>query len=298
MIKNLVHIAIALLPLFALSQEGENKEEVWKEEKEYLKYKKKDKYNGPDDWYGSNPSSMNEDDFFGTGGGSSSSGYSTSSGHRPRVRYSPQQIQRNRQKRYQGYNRGGGRGTVKFDPKVKRPDPINTPDLDAPDIDLPSANVSAPTISPAFWKILLFILIFAAVLALAYAIIKNRKPANKKVVVDVENDWNPEVITKTELELKLEAAMERGDYRECIRIYFTFILKELIKKGWIRWKKEKTNHHYVMEMSKRPNVLVFMECVRIYDLVWYGEYDIDQDIYEILRPELEAYYKSLNPTGE
>lgn len=295
MIKKLLHIALVLFPLVAFAQNSTEK--VWKEEKEYLKYEKKDKYKGPDDWYGANPSTMNEDDFFGTGGGSTGYG-STQPGRRPKIQYSPQQIQRNRQKRYKGFQRGGSNGTLKFDPKVKKPDPINTPDLDAPDIDLPSADINAPTISPTFWKILLFLLIFAAVIIVAYIILKNRKPVNKKVIVDVENEWNPEVITKTELELKLEEAIARGDYRECIRIYFTFILKELIKKGWIRWKKEKTNHHYVMEMSRQPNVLVFMECVRIYDLVWYGEYDIDQDIYEILKPELENYYKSLNPTGE
>jgi hypothetical protein len=118
------------------------------------------------------------------------------------------------------------------------------------------------------------------------------------VAIDVENDWNPEVISKTELELRLEAAIADEDYRECVRIYFTFILKELIRKGWIRWKKEKTNHHYVLEMRGRPEFQGFTQSVRIYDLVWYGEYNIDEDIYGLLRPELEAYYKSMDPVEE
>lgn len=116
--------------------------------------------------------------------------------------------------------------------------------------------------------------------------------------MDVENDWNPEVISKTELELRLEEAVEREDYRECVRIYFTFILKELIRKGWINWKKEKTNYHYVLEMHKRENAAHFNECVRIYDLVWYGDYNIDQDIFGLLQPSFENYYKSLDPVNE
>ena len=66
----------------------------------------------------------------------------------------------------------------------------------------------------------------------------------------------------------------------------------------INWKKQKTNHHYIIEMSKQESALQFNECVRIYDLVWYGEYNIDNDIYELLKPSLEDYYKSLNPVNE
>ena len=53
-----------------------------------------------------------------------------------------------------------------------------------------------------------------------------------------------------------------------------------------------------MEMAGKPNQLVFMECVRIYDLVWYGEYEIDQEIFEMLRPTLQDYYKTLDPVNE
>lgn len=299
MIKWALHIVLLVLTFTVFGQE--DKGDVWQAEKEYLRYQKGEKYKGPNDWYGSAPSDMKDDEYIPNNGGNYNPYNGTSgSGSGNGIQYSPQQIQKDRQKRYQGFDRGGGKGNLKFDPKVERPDPIEIPDVDAPDVDLPDIDLDldAPSISPAFWKILLFIFIFVAVLFLAYLIIKNRKPANKKVIVDVENDWNPEVISKTELELKLEAAEARGDYRECVRIYFTFILKELIRKGWIRWKKEKTNHHYVMEMSGRPNVFAFMESVRIYDLIWYGEYQIDEDIYELLRPELESYYKSLDPVDE
>lgn len=302
MIKWILHIVLFTIPLFVIAQD--NKGEVWKSEKEYLKYQKGDKYKGPDNWYGAVPSDIKDEEYipnngYGNGNYNPYSGGS-GSGSGSGIQYSPQQIQKDRQKRYQGFDRGGGKGNLKFDPKVERPDPIEVPDVDAPDIDLPDIDldIDAPSISPGFWKTLLFIFIFVAVIFLAYLIMKNRKPSNQKVIVDVENDWNPEVISKTELELKLEAAEAKGDYRECVRIYFTFILKELIYKGWIKWKKEKTNHHYVMEMSGNPSALGFMESVRIYDIVWYGEYQIDEDIYELLRPELEAYYKSLDPVNE
>jgi hypothetical protein len=282
---------------FVIFSQG-NKEETWKHEKDKLKYKKSDKYDGPEDWQGSYPASMSQEDYYSSGSGSSASGGSSSS-QGSSSQYTPQQIKRDRQKRYEGLERGGGSGTVPYDPTVERYDPIELPDIDPPDlpdVDLP--DIDPPTIPIGFWKLLLFILIFAVVITIAYLIIKNKQPTNKKVIVEVENDWNPEVITKTELELRLEEAMKKEDYRECIRIYFTFILKELIRKSWISWRKEKTNYHYVLEMHKQENASHFNECVRIYDLVWYGDYKIDREIFELLKPSLEDYYQSLNPVNE
>jgi len=293
--KYLLHIAFIICSFSLLGQNKPltEKEKLWQSEKDYLKYQKNSKYDGPEDWYGGYPANMENEDYVSTnsGGGNSSKN----------LNYNPQQIQDDRDEKN---GTSGSGGNLQFDPTVERPDPLEIPeidinplDIDAPDIDLnlPDWDLS---ISQSFWKMLLFILIFAAVFIVAYLIIKNRKPGEKKIIVDVEDEWNPEVISKTELELRLEQAIHAENYRECIRIYFTFILKELIRKNWILWKKDKTNHHYVMEMGKRANALQFNECVRVYDLVWYGDYQIDKDIYELLKPTLESYYKSLDPVHE
>lgn len=289
MIKKLLYIAFILIPVLSFAQD--EKEVVWKNEKDYLDYRKKDKYEGPDNWYGSYPADMKSEE-------SAASSSSSGSSYNPGIQYTPQKIQKDRQKRYKGFERGGGNGTVPYDPKVQEPDPIEMPDIDAPDIDLPDVNLDPPAIPFTFWKILLFIIVSVVILWIAHILIKNRKPSNPKVVVDVENDWNPEVISKTELELRLEAAMLDEDFRECVRIYFTFILKELIRKSWISWKKEKTNYHYVLEMHKRENASHFNECVRVYDIVWYGDYQINKEIFELLQPTFENYYKSLDPVNE
>ena len=293
-------MACFLIALTGWSQEKKEDSKVttWKDERKYLKYERSKDYNGPNDWSGSEPSRIKENRYISPGNVNRRMYGSSTKRSGGTIKYQPQQIQRQRQKRYGGYNRGGGNGTLKYDPKVKRPKPIKAPKTSSPDIDVPAPDVNVPKTSTEFWKVIFIILLIAIGVIILYLLIRNKQPANEKVVVDVENDWNPEVISKTELELKLEAAMEHEDYRECVRIYFTFILKELLKKGWIRWKKEKTNHHYIMEMGGRDGVLQFMECVRIYDLVWYGEYQIDRDIFEMLQPSLLNYYKSLDPTDD
>ena len=299
------------------------KMDTWETEKELLKYKKAEDYKGPNDWSSSEPTDIRDDRYVSpeelqrrmygsSSSGSGSSGspyYGSGSSGRGTLRYRPQQVQRQRQKNFKGFNRGGGGGTLKYDPKVKRPEASKRPN---PRIrprksssnrsgfrsSSSSGSSSSGGLSAGFFNTLLIILVVVLVVILLYFLLRNRKPSDTKIAIDVEDEWNPEIITKTELELKLESAMDREDYRECVRIYFTFILKELIKKGWIRWKKEKTNHHYVMEMGGRDGSLGFMECVRIYDLVWYGEYQIDREIFEMLQPTLLNYYKSLDPTDE
>ena len=118
-----------------------------------------------------------------------------------------------------------------------------------------------------------------------------------------ESEWNPDLITKSELELRLEEAMLRGDYRACIRIYFTFILKEMIRLKRIKWKKDLTNFDYLLQVQsnkkiERTDFESFSESIRIYDLVWYGEYDIKNEEYSELSPILANYYKHLNSKND
>ncbi len=279
--KYVLHIVLCLFISISWGQSPIEKK--WKQEQRQLEYRKGDKYNGPENWYGPSPAGIKEEQI--------NFGPSTPGGNT--IKYVPKQIRQDRQKRYEGFDRGGGTGDAKFEPRVKRPDPIEIDpiDIDPPDINLP--DLDTPSISPTFWKILLFLMIFAAVITLLYVYLKNRKPADKKVVVDVEDDWNPEIVTKTELELRLEKAVEAEDYRECVRIYFTFILKELIGKGWLNWQKDKTNYQYSLELRGKPNSFKFDETVRIYDIVWYGEYEIDKDDYELVQPVMNEYYQEL-----
>lgn len=213
------------------------------------------------------------------------------------LKYSPQQIQQSRQRR-NVTGKGGSNGTKPFDPDVRKSPPVtfDPPHLKTPDIPAPGK----PFFSPMFWKVLLFIIVFLLVAWIAYLVIRNYKPKDRPVSERDFSpaDWNPELIPKTELELRLEAAMERGDYRECVRIYFTFILKELIRLRRIRWKRELTNIDYLVQLSGKDEYAAFEESVRIYDLVWYGEYEITQKEYESLVPHLEKNYQSLIATHE
>lgn len=266
---------------FNLSAQLKKEPASYKQFRKDYKYTKHKKYTGPDRSYTS-PVPMEKVDF------EYDEDYTG-------LKYSQRQIEQSRSKRGTT-GRGGGTGNKPFDPGVRRNAPVDlNPQAQPQKVNPPSP----PMFSPMFWKILLFIILFLLLAWIAFLVVRNYRPKEKPVQGNFSPaEWNPAMIPKTELELRLEAAMERNDYRECVRIYFTFILKELIRLRRIKWKKDLTNIDYLIQLAGKEEYIEFQESVRIYDLVWYGEYEITKAEYEEVVPRLEKNYKSLTAKHE
>lgn len=274
-------------PVFLFAQ-NKNTDRYFKEQNQQNKYEKNKKFKGPDDWNASYPSDLSD--------------YYYDSEHFEQnepLEYivSTEDLNESRVKRYGSEYSNGA--IKKPNPGIIPPNPVELPDIDLPDIDLPDINlpdIDLPSIGTwEFWKTVLLIITIGILLFILYLILKKIKPSDSKISVDIEDEWNPTVVTKSELELKLEKAIMSNNFRECVRIHFMFILKELITSNAIDWKPEKTNYDYLTEVRKSKGYDSFEECVRIYDLVWYGDYEIALQDYNRLKPTLENYYQSLNP---
>jgi hypothetical protein len=286
--KLLKIVILFLFPLFVSAQSKEV-ESYYNSQKKINVYEKGKKFKGPKDWYSSYPSDL--DSYY----GSEEDELDVSPASPIESVISEEQLNEDRKERY-GESYGNG-AVKKPKPDMMPPNPIKFPDIDMPDIDLPDVDI--PNINlPSFgtwemWKYILLILVIAIVIFVLYLFIRKIEPRDARVRVDVDDEWNPTVITKTELELKLESAMLSDNFRECVRIHFMFILKELIELNSIDWKLEKTNNDYLNEVRNARGWDAFEECVRIYDLVWYGDYEITQAEYQLLSPVLVNYYQSL-----
>ena len=269
------------------SQNMESDKPSYKKFNETFRYTKDKKYRGPENNI-IEPTSMEnfeeEDEF-------EEEGFSG-------LEYDPKDIQRSRNSKNKfGKGGGGSTGDKKYDPNISEPDKIEfePPELNPPNIP----NVKGPTISPMIWKVILIVLGILLLAWIVYLIVKNYRPAIRPLEGNLSaSDWNPVLIPKTELELRLEAAMEEENYRECVRIWFTFILKESIRLRKIKWKKELTNYDYLIQMSGKDGYTDFHESVRIYDIVWYGEYDIGKTEYLSLVPHLQKNYENLKNKHE
>lgn len=167
---------------------------------------------------------------------------------------------------------------------------FDPPEIDEPDVDIDPVDIGE--IPQSFWQLVLFLLIFAAIILIVYFLLRNLNP-NSSITQEFDDYWNPEVVTKSELELRLEAALQREDFREAVRVYFTMILQELIRFNAIKWKREKTNHQYLQEVKSPTLKSDFRRTVRLFEIVWYGEYAIDAARYKEIEPVFVQFLQTL-----
>ncbi|MNK00390.1 hypothetical protein D3C87_181740 [compost metagenome] len=291
LIKHCFHIVFFFLvitgnPFSIRAQEAKKDQEVttrekWNEIRQKHGYKQSEKYKGPESDYYQSPTSINES--YSSGSGSPNGTTKPYQG----TPYSPKDLEQGKS----GTDGNGGTGTLKEDPNIEPTEPIDIPDFDPPK----GPNIDAPDISMQFWKWLGIILLIVALAILIFYIIKNQSPRGNKTIPfeALVEDMNPAEISKTELELRLEEATALSNYKECVRIYFLFAMKELIQRKWIFWKREKTNMHYIIEVQGKPISREFEQIVSIYDLVWYGDYSIDSKSYEVIEPQLKTAFQKI-----
>jgi len=149
----------------------------------------------------------------------------------------------------------------------------------------------------SFFKVLVFALIIVALALILYkmfggSFMRNAKVKDSKIysIEDIE-----ERLHESDLDRMLREALQRGDYRLAVRIYYLAIIKELSLKDWIRWKKDKTNREYMNEMivSKPDLVTGFRDATYAFEKVWYGDLEIREKEYEILSPRFRTFIDSI-----
>lgn len=299
MIKRFLHIILCLAvsgSLFAQKQTDKPVAKEWKKIHKQVGYDKSDKYKGPQKGDYTYPKDLDQEPVR-----SSSSTHGSNYVIQPYQGkpYSPQQIQSG--KAIPKNPKGDKSGTLKSDPNIVKPEPAEFPEVEEeeePQYSTNSSNSSSSynsnDVSWDGWGTVGIIVLILLGIFIIYLIITSIKPGEKTIPFEpLEEDMNPETISKTELELRLEEAEAGGNYKECVRIYFLFAMKELLNRKMLYWKKEKTNMHYIIEMQGKPGVDDFEKIVSNYDIVWYGDYEIDRDAYYDILPDLVGAYKKL-----
>ena len=98
-------------------------------------------------------------------------------------------------------------------------------------------------------------------------------------------------LLETDLQRFLRDALDAGDYKLAIRVYYLEVLKQLSLKNHIKWKRDKTNSEYLREMRKQTHFKDFRHVTRIFERAWYGDAKVNQDIFQELKLEFEGYLK-------
>ncbi len=114
----------------------------------------------------------------------------------------------------------------------------------------------------------------------------------KGAVVKEEYDVSEENIHEIEFDKDIKDAERDGDYRRAIRLLFLKVLKSLSDADQIYWDPNKTNHQYLYELKGTNAYSPFVKCVNVFDLVWYGQWDIDRTYYVMNKPLFEELIKN------
>ena len=121
----------------------------------------------------------------------------------------------------------------------------------------------------------------------------NRRNTNAKKLDIVIEDLTQEEFVKTEFEILIEEALANRNYRLAHRYQFLNTLQILQKNQWIQWGKDKTNHDYLFATSGQVFHTSFRDLVNAFDLVWYGERLINEQIFNSINKEHNSFNQKI-----
>jgi hypothetical protein len=157
-----------------------------------------------------------------------------------------------------------------------------------PSMDMPSFQGLG-----AIGYILMAVFIVALIFLIYYMYVNTPKKGKKINSVFEFEEINPIEIPLTELQRLLKEAIANGYYRGAVRIYFIFIIRDLAAKNWIDWEKDKTNFHYLREMSGKKEYEDFNRSVSYFEIIWYGKRELDATKFEQIKPNFTRFLDKL-----
>jgi hypothetical protein len=167
--------------------------------------------------------------------------------------------------------------------------------------DAPIKNMPTIPWDSSVLHIIAYVIVIALILGIVYYFTKDlRFSARVKPVAQPAQDLAATVenIEHIEVATALQKALAEGNFKLAIRLYYLDLLKKLNERAYIVWKKDKTNHNYLMELYTKG---FYFDDIRkltlAYELVWYGEHTLQNETYQKLFSEFEAIFQKINTSA-
>lgn len=104
-----------------------------------------------------------------------------------------------------------------------------------------------------------------------------------------------QIIKNEDINALIQEAINQKNYRLAIRYYYLLSLKHLTEADTIDWQPQKTNEDYINEISEQHLKFDFENITKIYDFVWYGEFNVDALRFENLKLPFQSLNKAIQP---
>ena len=108
--------------------------------------------------------------------------------------------------------------------------------------------------------------------------------ASDITVAEEENANDPDLL--------LRNAIRSGNYRLAVRYLYLQSLKRLSEKKFIEINTNKTNYEYVNEVRRHKFANEFASLTLQYEYVWYGEYPVDERLFEQIQGGFTQFNKN------
>ncbi len=113
----------------------------------------------------------------------------------------------------------------------------------------------------------------------------------KSKSANAEAEVAEEIITKeSDFDALIRQSLQSGNYRQAVRYQYLRTLHLLAEKNMVQLAPDKTNFQYVSEIANRNHQQPFASLTLNYEYVWYGEFEIDKNIYD----KIESNFRSFN----
>jgi len=155
-------------------------------------------------------------------------------------------------------------------------------------VDLNGADFFSSIFGVIFWILAIGLfgyLVYRLFLSNSSFLSRNRKNiASDIAVVEEENANDPDSL--------LRNAIKNGNYRLAVRYLYLQSLRRLSEKKFIEINSNKTNYEYVTEIRKHKFANEFASLTLQYEYVWYGEYPVDERLFEQIQHGFTQFAKN------
>jgi len=154
-------------------------------------------------------------------------------------------------------------------------------------VDLSGTDFFSSIFGIIFWILaigLFAYLVYRLFLSNSSFLSRSRKNiATDIAVVEEEKAGDPDSL--------LRNAIRNGNYRLAVRYLYLQSLQRLSEKKIIEINSNKTNYEYVMEVRRHKFANEFASLTLQYEYVWYGEYPVDERLFEQIQRSFTQFNK-------
>jgi len=113
---------------------------------------------------------------------------------------------------------------------------------------------------------------------------------NRSIVdfVDAED-----LINKPNIQALIDSAIAENNFRLAIRYHYILMLQHLNASKSIVWEQQKTNVDYIKEIKNTDIKSDFKYLTWVYDMIWYGNFEIKQPDFIKVQQECQVVTKAI-----